>query len=63
MTIAIADDPGTLDPAVSMDNSSWKISYPAYERLVEFNGASTKVKPGLAKAGPSARMGKHGHFF
>lgn len=58
LTIAIADDPGTLDPAVSMDNSSWKISYPAYERLVEFDGASTKVKPGLAKSWSVSKDGK-----
>lgn len=58
LNIAIAADPGSLDPAVSMDNSTWKISYPAYERLVEFNGASTEVKPGLAKSWSVSKDGK-----
>lgn len=58
LNIAIAADPGTLDPAVSMDNSSWKISYPAYERLVEFNGSSTEVKPELAKSWSVSKDGK-----
>lgn len=47
--VAISADQGTLDPAVTMDNSAWKITYPTYQRLVEYNGASTEVKPGLAK--------------
>jgi peptide/nickel transport system substrate-binding protein len=47
--VAINSDQGTLDPAVTMDNSAWKITYPTYQRLVEFDGASTEVKPGLAK--------------
>ncbi|MBA4492704.1 ABC transporter substrate-binding protein [Paenactinomyces guangxiensis] len=47
--VAITSDQGTLDPAVTMDNSAWKITYRAYERLVEYDGASTKVQPGLAK--------------
>lgn len=58
LNIAIAADPGPLDPAVSMDNSTWKISYPAYERLVEFNGGSTEVKPGLAKNWSVSKDGK-----
>ena len=49
LTIAINADMGTLDPGVSMDNMSWKITYPTYERLVDFDGATTEVKPGLAK--------------
>lgn len=48
LTVAINGDMGTLDPGVSMDNMSWKITYPTYERLVEFNGESTEIKPGLA---------------
>lgn len=47
--VAISADQGTLDPAVTMDNSAWKITYYAYQRLVEYDGASTEVKPGLAK--------------
>lgn len=47
--VAINADQGTLDPAITMDNSAWKITYPTYERLVEYDGGSTEVKPGLAK--------------
>lgn len=50
LVIATAADLGTIDPAVAMDNSAWKISYPAYERLVNFKGSSTEVEPGLAKS-------------
>jgi len=49
LVVAMTADQGTLDPAVTMDNSAWKITYPAYERLVEYDGASTEVKAGLAK--------------
>lgn len=55
LTVGIAADQGTLDPAVTMDNSAWKITYPCYQRLVEYDGASTNVKPGLATSwAPSA---------
>ncbi|USG64546.1 ABC transporter substrate-binding protein [Brevibacillus ruminantium] len=47
--VAINADQGTLDPAVTFDNAAWKITYPTYERLVEYDGESTEVKPGLAK--------------
>ncbi|WP_400161954.1 ABC transporter substrate-binding protein [Brevibacillus sp. TJ4] len=47
--VAINADQGTLDPAVTFDNGAWKITYHAYQRLVEYDGASTEVKPGLAK--------------
>lgn len=47
--VGITADQGTLDPAVTMDNSAWKITYPTYQRLVEYDGESTEVKPGLAK--------------
>lgn len=49
LVVAMPSDQGTLDPAVTMDNSAWKITYPTYERLVEYDGASTEVKAGLAK--------------
>ncbi|NGQ96758.1 ABC transporter substrate-binding protein [Brevibacillus sp. SYP-B805] len=49
LVVAITSDQGTLDPAVTMDNSAWKITYPTYERLVEYDGASTEAKPGLAR--------------
>lgn len=47
--VAINADQGTLDPAVTFDNGAWKITYPTYQRLVEYDGATTEVKPGLAK--------------
>lgn len=50
LIIAIPADQGTLDPAVSMTNSAWKITYPAYQRLVQYDGATTNVKPDLAKS-------------
>lgn len=50
LVVATAADLGTIDPAVAMDNAAWKISYPAYERLVNFKGSSTEVEPGLAKS-------------
>lgn len=49
LVVAMTADQGTLDPAVTMDNAAWKITYPTYERLVEYDGATTEVKPGLAK--------------
>lgn len=49
LNVAISADQGTLDPAVTMDNSAWKITYYAYERLVDYDGESTNVKPALAK--------------
>lgn len=49
LIISIPAEAGTLDPAVSMDNSAWKITYPAYERLVAYEGDTTTVIPSLAK--------------
>lgn len=48
LTVAMPSDTGTLDPAVTMDNAAWKITYPCYQRLVQYDGASTEVKPSLA---------------
>ncbi|RXZ01699.1 ABC transporter substrate-binding protein [Fictibacillus sp. S7] len=58
LTIATTAEQGTIDPAVTMDNSAWKLTYPAYERLVEYDGGSTKVKPGLAKEWKVSKDGK-----
>lgn len=49
LVVGIADDVDVLDPGVSSTNSSWAVSYYAYERLMEYDGASTDVKLGLAK--------------
>lgn len=54
MAVGISVDLGTLDPAVQMDNKHWQVTYPAYERLVQYkteNGkASTEVEGALAKS-------------
>jgi peptide/nickel transport system substrate-binding protein len=48
LVVAMSADLDFLDPAITMDNAQWKISYPCYQRLVEYNGANTDVVPGLA---------------
>jgi peptide/nickel transport system substrate-binding protein len=48
LTVAMPADEDTLDPAVTMDNAAWKITYPCYERLVKYKGAETTVEPDLA---------------
>lgn len=48
LTVAIPADVESLDPAITMDNASWKITYPTYERLVDFDGGSTDLTPALA---------------
>ena len=58
LTVAIPSDVETLDPAVTIDNASWKITYPAYERLVGYKGASTDIQPELAKSWSSSNGGK-----
>ena len=54
MVVGLGVDLATLDPAVSMDNKSWQVTYPAYERLVKYkveNGkATTEVEGSLAKS-------------
>ena len=52
IVVGMAVDPETLDPAVTMDNKGWQITYPAYERLVKYKvadgKATTEGKPSLA---------------
>lgn len=54
IVVGMAVDPETLDPAVTMDNKGWQITYPAYERLVKYKvadgKAATEVEPSLAKS-------------
>lgn len=50
LIVSIPEEVGTLDPGVSMDNAEWKIIYPTYERLVDYDGSSTEVKPALASS-------------
>ena len=55
LTVAIPADVETLDPAITMDNAAWKITYPAYERLVGFKGETLELQPELATSwAPSA---------
>lgn len=58
LTVDIPADVETLDPAVTMDNASWKFSYPAYERLIAFKGASTELAPSLATRWKASDGGK-----
>ncbi|AGE24491.1 dipeptide ABC transporter periplasmic protein [Pseudomonas poae RE*1-1-14] len=52
LMIGKPSDPQTLDPAVTIDNNDWAITYPAYQRLVTYkteNGkGSTEVQGELA---------------
>lgn len=54
LVIGMTADLGTIDPAVTMDNKHWEVTYPAYERLVKYkteNGqASTEVEGSLASS-------------
>lgn len=54
LVVGTTFDPATLDPAVSMDNASWKVTYPCYDRLVQYktvDGKSvTEVEPMLAES-------------
>lgn len=55
VVLGLGVDLATLDPAVSMDNKSWQVTYPTYERLVKYKTtsdgkASTEVEGSLAKS-------------
>lgn len=39
LVIGKAADPQTLDPAVTIDNNDWTITYPCYKRLVQYKTA------------------------
>ncbi len=49
LVISIPAEPGPIDPAVTMDNSAYKLGYYSYERLLEYDGEKTDLIPGLAK--------------
>ncbi|MDR3518810.1 MAG: ABC transporter substrate-binding protein [Azospirillaceae bacterium] len=42
LVIGKAADPQTLDPAVTIDNNDWTVSYPAYQRLVRYESKDGK---------------------
>ncbi|MDR3432121.1 MAG: ABC transporter substrate-binding protein [Rouxiella aceris] len=52
LVIGKAADPQTLDPAVTIDNNDWTVTYPAYQRLVGYKSeggkGSTQVAGDLA---------------
>ncbi|EPG2865531.1 ABC transporter substrate-binding protein [Pluralibacter gergoviae] len=62
LVIGKAADPQTLDPAVTIDNNDWTITYPAYQRLVKYkvdNGkGSTDVEGDLAEKWQASDDGK-----
>ena len=58
LKVDMASDVETMDPAVTVDNATWKLTYPCYERLVGYKGASTDLQPALAKSWKSSDGGK-----
>lgn len=42
LVIGKSADPQNLDPAVTMDNNDWTVTYPAYQRLVRYKVDSGK---------------------
>lgn len=58
LVIAMPADIDTMDPAVTMTNATWKVTYPAYDRLVKYKGASTEVEASLATAWETSADGK-----
>jgi peptide/nickel transport system substrate-binding protein len=58
LVIGKAADPQTLDPAVTIDNNDWTVTYPAYQRLVgyktEDGKGSTQVEGDLAASWTSS---------
>jgi peptide/nickel transport system substrate-binding protein len=55
-------DPDTLDPAVTVTNYSWTVTYPSYERLLKFKvvdgKGSTELAGDVAKSWTSSDDGK-----
>lgn len=62
LVIGKSADPQTLDPAVTIDNNDWTITYPAYQRLVKYKieggKGSTDVEGDLADSWKSSEDGK-----
>lgn len=48
LVIGKAADPQTLDPAVTIDNNDWTVTYPSYQRLVQYKPGTTDVEGDLA---------------
>lgn len=49
LVISIPAEPGPIDPAVTVDNSAYKLGYYSYERLLEYDGEKTDLVPGLSR--------------
>lgn len=50
LVIGKAADPQMLDPAVTIDNNDWTVTYPCYQRLIQYKGGSTDVEGDLAES-------------
>ena len=66
LVIGMASDLATIDPAATMDNASWKITYPCYDRLVKYKTvdgkSSTEVEPMAAESWTVSPDGKEWVF-
>ena len=66
LVVGKAGDADNLDPAVTMTNNSWTVTYPAYERLVRFKvedgRGSTEVEGGLATSWVTSDDGREWTF-
>src|SRR5690625_7892245 len=63
LVIAKTADPQTLDPAITMDNNDWSITYPTYQNLVRYQKGSTEVEGELAESwerSEERRVGREG---
>lgn len=58
-TLGKAGDPDNIDPAVTGTNNSFTVTYPAYERLMKYNGSTSDMVGELAaswEASPDAKV-------
>lgn len=53
LVIGKAADPQTLDPAVTIDNNDWTVTYPAYQRLIKY-----KTEDGKGSTDVGRRSGR-----
>lgn len=62
LVVAKAQDPTSLDPAVTMTNNDWTVIYPTYQRLVRYQVkdgiGQTTVEGELAKSWTASADGK-----
>lgn len=65
LVIGKAADPQTLDPAVTIDNNDWTVTYPSYQRLVQYktdgDKGSTDVEGDLYCFGDTIQSQQAGH--